>query len=132
MSLSATLNQPITYHLTEFLDELRQIKDIQKRHQKESIAPELREKMGFVTAELSAVTICSTTYLIRSIGSHLIAICSKRRTIPWLGNFVLIAIMVDAESPKGSIKSIKKATQTPLIIASQTWIAITRGHFELI
>ena len=45
------MNQPITFHLTESLDELRQIKDIQKRHQKESIAPELRETTGFVTAE---------------------------------------------------------------------------------
>ena len=51
MSLSATLNQPITFHLTESLDELRQVKDIQNKHQKESIAPELREKMGFVTVE---------------------------------------------------------------------------------
>ena len=51
MSLSATLSQPITFHLTETLDELRQVKDIQKKHQKESIAPELRETTGFVTAE---------------------------------------------------------------------------------
>ena len=51
MSLPEVVNQPITFHLTESLDELRQIKDIQKRHQKESIAPELRETTGFVTAE---------------------------------------------------------------------------------
>ena len=51
MSLSATLSQPITFHLTETLDELRQVKEIQNRHQKESIALELRETTGFVTAE---------------------------------------------------------------------------------
>ena len=51
MPLSAILSQPITFHLTESLDELRQVMDIQKRHQKESIAPELRETTGFVTAE---------------------------------------------------------------------------------
>ena len=45
------MNQRITFHLTESLDELRQIKDIQRRHQKETINPELREKTGFVTAE---------------------------------------------------------------------------------
>ncbi len=45
------MNQPITFHLTKSLDEIRQIKDIQKRHQKESITPELRETTGFVTAE---------------------------------------------------------------------------------
>ena len=67
MSLSATLNQPITYHLTEFLDELRQIKDIQKRHQKESIAPELREKMGFVTVEYEISLLEKMHRLLRSI-----------------------------------------------------------------
>lgn len=51
MSLSDTLSQPITFHLTETLDELRQVKEIQNRHQKESIALELRETTGFVTAE---------------------------------------------------------------------------------
>ena len=51
MSLPKVVNQPITFHLTKSLDEIRQIKDIQKRHQKESIAPELRETTGFVTAE---------------------------------------------------------------------------------
>jgi ribosomal protein S18 acetylase RimI-like enzyme len=51
VSLSDTLSQPITFHLTETLDELRQVKEIQNRHQKESIALELRETTGFVTAE---------------------------------------------------------------------------------
>lgn len=67
MRLSAILSQPITFHLTESLDELRQIKDIQKRHQKESIAPELRETAGFVTAEYEISLLEKMHNLLRSI-----------------------------------------------------------------
>ena len=67
MRLSAILSQPITFHLTESLDELRQIKDIQKRHQKEYIAPELRETAGFVTAEYEISLLEKMHNLLRSI-----------------------------------------------------------------
>jgi ribosomal protein S18 acetylase RimI-like enzyme len=67
VSLSDTLSQPITFHLTETLDELRQVKEIQNRHQKESIALELRERNGFVTAEYEISLLKKMHRLLRSI-----------------------------------------------------------------
>ena len=61
------MNQRITFHMTESLDELRQIKDIQKRHQKEIIAPELREKTGFVTAEYDVSLLIKMHELLPAI-----------------------------------------------------------------
>ncbi len=61
------MNQRITFHLTESLDELRQIKDIQKRHQKETIVPELRERTGFVTAEYDVSLLVKMHELLPAI-----------------------------------------------------------------
>ena len=71
------MNKPITFHLTKSLDEIRQIKDIQKRHQKESIAPELRETTGFVTAEYE-ISLLEKSFDNRIKVNDIIGINSER------------------------------------------------------